>query len=65
MKAVEIVNNMFEAVVTTSLPGENRIFWPYQDVQFYIKDDNGGIIHSTVNNEIIQQVINVDEKLII
>jgi len=55
---------MFEAVVTTSLPGENRIFWPYQDVQFYIRDDNDGIIHSTGNNEIIQQVINVDEKLI-
>lgn len=32
----ESVKNMFEAVVTASLPGEERIFWPYKDAQFYI-----------------------------
>jgi len=34
----EIVKNVFEAVVTTSLSGEERIFWPNKDVQFYIRD---------------------------
>ena len=32
----ETVKSMFEAVMTASLPGEERIFWPYKDVQFYI-----------------------------
>ena len=36
-KTCESVKDRFEAVVITSLPGEERIFWPYQDVQFYIK----------------------------
>jgi len=35
----ESVKNMFEAVVTANLPGEERIFWPYKDVQFYIGMD--------------------------
>jgi len=28
----ETVKNIYEAVVTVSLPGEERIFWPYKDV---------------------------------
>ncbi len=27
-----------EVVVTAGLPGEERIFWPYEDVQFYIRE---------------------------
>ena len=33
-----MVKNLFEAVVTTSLPEEERIFWPYHDMQFYIEE---------------------------
>jgi len=58
-KTCESVKDRFEAVVTTSLPGEERIFWPYQDVQFYIKE---GVekIQSTGNFEIIQEILNTD-----
>ncbi len=31
----ETVKNTFEAIVT-SLPREERIFWPFKDAQFYI-----------------------------
>lgn len=53
------VKDRFEAVVATSLPGEERIFWPNQDVQFYIKE---GVekIQSTGNFEIIQEILNTD-----
>ena len=44
----EIVKGIFEAVVTASLPGEERIFWPYKDVQFYIIIGKQKI-HSTSN----------------
>ena len=52
----ETVTNMFEAVVTTSLPGEERIFWPYKDVQFYIIDGEEKV-KSTGNFDIIAQII--------
>ncbi|GAG82801.1 unnamed protein product, partial [marine sediment metagenome] len=54
-KTCESVKDRFEAVVTTSLPGEERIFWPNKDVQFYIKE---GVekIQSTGNFEIIQKI---------
>ena len=57
MKMCEKVKHCVEAVVTTGLPGEERIFWPYRDVQFYIRDGYEKI-QSTGNNEIIQQVFN-------
>jgi len=58
-KTCESVKDRLEAVVTTSLPGEERIFWPNQDVQFYIKE---GLekIQSTGNLEIIQEILGVD-----
>ena len=34
----EIVKDKVEAVVTTSLPGEERIFWPNKNAQFYIRE---------------------------
>ena len=34
----ETVKNIFEAVVTASLLGEERIFWLYKDAQFYIRE---------------------------
>ena len=50
------VKNMFEAVVTASLPGEERIFWPYKDAQFYIIE---GIekIKTTGNFDNIKQIL--------
>jgi len=58
-KTCESVKDRFEAVVTTSLPGEERIFWPNQDVQFYIKE---GVekIQSTGNLEAIQEILSMD-----
>ena len=43
MQAVELVRDKVECVVSTSLHGEERIFWPFHDVQFYIRDDKEAI----------------------
>ena len=37
-KTCEMVKANFEMVVSTGLPGEERIFWPSQDIQFYIRE---------------------------
>ena len=58
MRMCEKVKHCIEAVVTTELPGEERIFWPYRDVQFYIRDGDEKI-HSTGSYEVIQEVFNV------
>ena len=52
----ETVKNIFEAVVTTSLPGEERIFWPNKDVQFYIREGEEKV-QSTGNFDIIKQIV--------
>ena len=52
----ETVKNMFEAVVTASLPGEERIFWPYKDVQFYIVLDEQKV-QTTGNFDNIKQIL--------
>jgi len=57
-KTCESVKDRFEAVVSTSLPGEERIFWPYQDVQFYIKE-GAEKIQSTGNLEVIQEILSM------
>ena len=61
MKTCELVKNRFEVVVSTSLPGEERIFWPSQDVQFYIREGDERI-HSTGNSKVIQQVFNASDE---
>ena len=58
---VELVRNQIECVVSTSLPGEERIFWPYHDVQFCIRD-NKEAISSTGNSKIIQKVFSNDSQ---
>jgi len=50
------VKDIFETVVTTSLPGEERIFWPCKDVQFYIIEGKQKV-HSTGNFDIIKQIV--------
>lgn len=57
MHAVEIVRDKVDCVVSTSLPGEERIFWPFYDVQFYIVDGKKAI-SSTGDPAIIQRVFN-------
>ncbi len=52
----ETVKNMFEAVVTASLPGEERIFWPYKDVQFYIIEGKEKV-KTTGNFDNIKQIL--------
>ena len=52
----ETVKDMVEAVVTTSLPGEERIFWPYKEVQFYIIDGEEKV-KSTGNFDVIKQIV--------
>ncbi len=61
MEAVELVRDKIECVVSTSLPGEERIFWPFHDVQFCIRDDKEAI-STTGNPEVIQKVFNVDDR---
>jgi len=61
MQAVEFVRDKVECVVSTSLPGEERIFWPFYDVQFYIRDGKEAI-SSTGNPEVIQKVFSVDDQ---
>lgn len=34
------VKNRLESVVTTSVPGEERIYWPYKNIQFSIRGGN-------------------------
>ena len=52
----EIVKNVFEAVVTASLPGEERIFWPYKDAQFYIREGEEKV-RTTGNFYNIKQIL--------
>lgn len=39
MRAVGLVREKVECVVSTSLPGEERLFWPFYDVQFNFRED--------------------------
>ena len=55
MQTVEFARDKVEYVVSTSLPGEERMYWPFYEVQFYIRDDNEKII-ITGNPEIIQRI---------
>ena len=52
----ETVKNMFEAVVTASLPEEERIFWPYKDAQFSIVEGEEKV-HMTGNFDNIKQIL--------
>ena len=52
----ETVKNMFEAVVTTSLPGEERIFWVNKKAQFYIREGEEKV-RSTGNFDNIKQIV--------
>ena len=52
----ETVKDIFEAVVTASFPGEERIFWPFKDAQFYIREGEEKV-QSTGNFENIKQII--------
>ena len=61
LKACEKAKNQFEVVVSTGLPGEERIFWPNKDVQFYIRD-NEEKIRATGDPKVIQEVLNVSDE---
>ncbi|TFG16887.1 MAG: hypothetical protein EU531_05065 [Promethearchaeota archaeon] len=61
MKSVERFKKNIETVITTSLPGEERIFWPFKDVQFYIREGHDAI-QSTGNAEMIQRVFNASDE---
>ena len=52
----EVVKNIFEAVVTTSLPGEERIFWPNKNTQFYIREGEKNV-KTTGDFENIKQIL--------
>ncbi|MFX1364652.1 MAG: hypothetical protein ACFFCE_12760 [Promethearchaeota archaeon] len=57
MNVVESMKNQLNIVVTRGLVGKQRIFWPYYDVQFYIKEGEEKI-QCTGNYEMIQKIIN-------
>lgn len=61
METVESVRDRVECVVSASLPGEERLFWPYYDAQFYIKLDKD-VISSTGNPEAVQRVFSCGTK---
>ena len=52
----KIVRDKVEAVVTTSLPGEERIFWPCKNAQFYIREGEEKV-QSTGDFNIIRQIV--------
>lgn len=56
MKTCQIVKNRPEIVVMVSFPGEERIFWVNQDVQFYIRQDDPKV-HTTGNQEVIEKLL--------
>lgn len=60
MEAVELIRNQVECVVSTRLPGEERIFWPYHEVKFYIRYGKDAI-SSTDNSTMIQKIFNTEE----
>lgn len=55
MHAVEIVRDKVDCIVSTRLPREERVFWPFYYVQFYIEDGKKAI-SSTGDSAIIQRV---------
>ncbi|MFX1506810.1 MAG: hypothetical protein ACFFDC_11970 [Promethearchaeota archaeon] len=60
MATVEDMKGRREVVVTTGLPGEERIFWPYEDVQFYIREGEEKV-HSTGNPDILEELFQTSE----
>jgi hypothetical protein len=56
MEACRVVKDAPEIVVAVSLPGEVRIFWVNQDVQFYIHDGKEKV-HVTGNLEVFQDFL--------
>jgi len=61
METCEKVKNQFEVVVSTGLPGEERVFWPYKDVQFYIRIGEEKI-SDTGNPKAVQEVLNISDE---
>ena len=51
----ETVKNIFEAV-SASFPGEERIFWPYKNAQFYVREGEEKV-HVTGNFDNIKQIL--------
>ena len=61
MATVKKVKKKIEVVVTTSLPGEERIFWPFKDVQFYIRVGEEKV-GTTGNPQALQEILNFSEE---
>ena len=59
MEVCQVVKNCPEIVVTVSLPGEEHIFWVYQDVQFYIREGDPKL-HATGNQEAVNNILNFE-----
>ena len=57
MKVVESMKNQLNVMVTTSLYSEERFFWPYKNVQFYLREGKEKI-QCTGNYEMIQKITN-------
>ena len=57
IETCQVVKNCPEIVVTISLPGEERIFWVNQDVQFYIREGDPKL-HATVSQEVLNKILN-------
>lgn len=65
MEAVELVGDKVECVVSTSLPGEERIFWPFYDVQFYIRDDKEAIKKASPHLNFLSKISKSSSKKIL
>jgi len=56
MATIEEKKERMEVVVATGLPGEERIFWPYGNVQFYIREGEEKV-HFTGDLEAAQKIL--------
>lgn len=63
MDTVDKLKDKDDCIVTSSLPGGERIFWPYYDTQFFIRDKEERIYFKG-NSEIIRNVLDIPEKRI-
>jgi hypothetical protein len=59
IETCQVVKNCPEIVVTVSLPGEEHIFWVYQDVQFHIREGDPKL-HATGNQEAVNNILNFE-----
>jgi hypothetical protein len=57
MRTIDEMKERVEVIITTGLPDEERIFWPYGGIQFYIREEDEKV-HITGNSDIVKRILN-------